>query len=55
MAFENLSPEAVALVLTKDIIGRMASKPDQKAFLDLYAECLMAVRQPADRAPNYKE
>lgn len=61
MAFENLTPEAAAMVLAdriatdetkRGVRGDMHGEP-RKYLLDLYAECLMTVRQPADRLPEY--
>jgi hypothetical protein len=49
------SAEGVAYKLYKDIAYYQGDKvKDPKWVLDMYSECLMAVRQPADRAPNYQ-
>jgi hypothetical protein len=57
LAYENVSPEAAALTLMEKVLAAEGVRPSagvaRKELLDLFAECLMAVRQPGDRAPGY--
>ncbi len=46
------SPEEIALKLMQLIRAKEENVNSRKAILDLYAECLMAVRQPIDRIPE---
>jgi hypothetical protein len=51
------SPEFVAYRLLSHIASAEKMplhSANRQWILDTYTECLMAVRQPGDRAPNYK-
>jgi hypothetical protein len=46
------SPEQVAFKLYNHVRGM--NDAERKKALELYGECLMAVKQPGDFAPGYK-
>ncbi len=49
------SPERVAYTLMRHVIKAENISPDQidrDLILDIYAECLIAVREPERRLPN---